>query len=94
MLCNKKLIPNQRYLFHVETCHAKYQFRANFLGIFNGTTLNVTKYTDPKTLGSYVSGTYSLPTSWIIKVEDLTDIVHKNDICLPDDVLLEIDGFV
>jgi hypothetical protein len=24
----------------------------------------------------------------------LTDIVHKNDICLPDDVLLEIDGFV
>jgi hypothetical protein len=58
------------------------------LGIFNGTTLNVTKYTDPKTLGSYVSGTYSLPTSWIIKVEDLKDIVQKNDICLPDVVLI------
>jgi hypothetical protein len=123
MICNKKLIPNQRYLFHVtpfliqnahfvgsyewgrccifrifdakwcETCHAKYQFRANFLDIIN-ITLCVTKYTDAKTPGSHVSGIYTLPTSWIVKVEDLTDIVHKNDICLPDDVLLEIDGFV
>jgi len=93
MLCNKKLIPNHRYLFHVETCHTNYQFRANFLDIIN-VTLRVTKYTDPNTSGSYVSGMCTLPTSWIVKVEDLTDIVQKNDICIPDDILLEIDGFV
>lgn len=93
MLCNKKLIINQRYLFHVETYHTNYQFRANFLDILN-ITLRVTKYTGPNTSGSHELGMCTLPTSWIVKIEDLTDIVHKNDICLPDDVLLEIDGFV
>ena len=55
MLC----LTNQRYLFHVETCHTNYQFEANFLDIINN-TLRVTKYTDPKTLGSYVSGIYNI----------------------------------
>lgn len=84
MLC----LTNQRYLFHVETCHTKYQFEANFLDIINN-TLRVTKYTDPKTLGSYVSGIYTIPTSWIVKIEDLPDIVPKNDIC-PTDVVFTI----
>lgn len=59
MLCNKKLIPNNRYLFHVETCHDKYQFQANFLDILN-ITLRLTEYTDLKTLGSHVSGIYNI----------------------------------
>ena len=88
MLCNKKLIPNDRYLFHVETCHDKYQFQANFLDILN-ITLRLTEYTDLKTLGSHVSGIYTIPTSWIVKIEDLPDIVQKNDIC-PTDVVLTI----
>lgn len=95
MLCNKKLLSEHRYLFYVKVDDAdiQYQFRANYMDII-GKTLRINKFTGPNTCGRYESGFHTYPISWIVKVEDLTDIVSPNDTCLLSDVLLEIDGFV
>ena len=95
MLCNKKIIAGHRYLFYVKVDDAdiQYQFRANYMDII-GTTLRINKFTGPKTCGPYESGFHTYPVSWIVKVEDLIDIMNPNDTCLLSDVLLEIDGYV
>jgi hypothetical protein len=95
MLCNKKLLSEHRYLFYVKVDNAdiQYQFRANYMDII-GTTLRINKFTGPNTCGRYESGFHTYPISWIVKIEDLTDIVSPNDICLPSDVLLEMDGYL
>jgi len=95
MLCNKKLLSEHRYLFYVKVDDAniQYQFRANYMDII-GTTLRINKFTGPNTCGRYESGFHTYPISWIVKIEDLTDIVSPNDICLPSDVLLEMDGYL
>ena len=95
MLCNKKLLSEHRYLFYVKVDDAdiQYQFRANYMDII-GTTLRINKFTGPKTCGPYESGFHTYPVSWIVKVEDLIDIMDPNDTCLLSDVLLEIDGYV
>lgn len=94
--CNKQLIAGHRYLFHVDVDDAdiKYQFRANFMDILLEKTLRIDKYTGPHTCGSYETGLHTYPISWIVKVEDMTDIISPNDTCLLSDVLLEIDGYV
>ena len=95
MLCNKKIIAGHRYLFYVKVDDAdiQYQFRANYMDIIK-TTLRINKFTGPKTCGPYESGFHTYPVSWIVKVEDLIDIMNPNDTCLLSDVLLEIDGYV
>jgi hypothetical protein len=57
-------------------------------------TLRINKYTGPHTCGNYETGLHTYPISWIVKVEDMTDIISPNDTCLLSDVLLEIDGYV
>ena len=95
MLCKKTLFPGNRYLFYVKVdgTDIDYQFRANFMDIHK-TTLRINKYTGPNTRGIYESGRHTYPTSWIVKIVDLTDILNENDTCLPSCILLEIDGFV
>jgi len=95
MLCNKTLFAGNRYLFYVKVDDAdiQYQFRANYMDII-GTTLRINKFTGPKTCGTYEYGFHTYPTSWIVKIEDLIDIVNPNDTRLLSDVLLEIDGYV
>ena len=95
MLCKKILFPGNRYLFYVmvDGTDINYQFRANFMDIHE-TTLRINKYTGPNTHGIYESGRHTYPTSWIVKIEDLTDILNENDTCLPSCILHEIDGFV
>jgi hypothetical protein len=93
--CNKPLIAGHRYLFHVNVDDAdiKYQFRANFMDILEK-TLRIDKYAGPHTCGSYETRLHTYPISWIVKVEDMTDIVSPNDTRLLSDILLEIDGYV
>ena len=91
MLCNKILVPNQRYLFIIETPHMTCHFRANFLDIINN-TLQVTRYqeVDSKYLPS--EGIHCMPKGWIAKVESLPDILH-NEPLLIDDILISVDNF-
>jgi len=95
MLCKKILFPGNRYLFYVKVdgTDIDYQFRANFMDIHE-TTLRINKYTGPNTRGIYESGRHTYPTSWIVKIEDLTDILNQIDIYFPSEILLEIDRFV
>ena len=95
MLCNKTLTAGHRYLFYVKVDDAdiQYQFRANYMDIIEK-TLRINKFTGPKTCGIYESGFHTYPTSWIVKIEDLIDIMSTNDTCLLSDVLLEIDGYL
>ena len=95
MLCKKILFPGNRYLFYVKVdgTDIDYQFRANFMDI-HVTTLRINKYTGPNTHGIYESGRHTYPTSWIVKIEDLTDILNQIDIYFPSEILLEIDRFV
>ena len=95
MLCKKILFPGNRYLFYVKVdgTDIDYQFRANFMDIHK-TTLRINKYTGPNTRGIYESGRHTYPTSWIVKIEDLTDILNQIDIYFPSEILLEIDRFV
>jgi hypothetical protein len=64
------------------------------MDIIDGKPLRINKFTGPNTCGTYESGFHTYPISWIVKIEDLIDIVNPNDMCLPSDVLLEIDGFL
>ena len=95
MLCTKSLFPSNRYLFHVKVddTDIDYQFRANFMDII-GTILRINKYTGPNTCGIYESGFNTCPTSWIVKIEDLTDILNETETYFPSEFLLEIDSFV
>ena len=96
MLCTKSLFPSNRYLFYVrvDDTDINYQFRASFMDII-GTTLRINKYTGPNTCGPvYEPGLHTYPTSWIVKIEDLTDILNETKIYLPSEFLLKIDSFV
>jgi hypothetical protein len=64
------------------------------MDIIDGKTLRINKFTGPNTCGIYESGFHTYPISWIVKIEDLIDIVNPNDTRLLSDVLLEIDGFL
>ena len=91
MLCNKTLVPNQRYLFLIDTPHMTRHFRANFLDIINY-TLRVTKYQEVNSNYLPSGGIHCMPTGWITKVESLPDVLH-NEAVLIDDILISVDNF-
>ena len=92
MLCNKTLVPNQRYLFLIDTPHMTRHFRANFLDVINY-TLRVTKYQNESSINNLPSdGIHCMPTGWITKVESLPDVLH-NEAVLIDDILISVDNF-
>lgn len=92
MLCNKTLVPNQRYLFIIETPHKMCHFRANFLDFINY-TLRVTQYQDNSSINNLPSdGIHCMPKGWIVKVESLPDIL-RNEAVLIDDILIYVDNF-
>lgn len=80
MLCNKTLVPNQRYLFTIETSHMTRHFQANFLEIFNN-TLRVTQYQEVNSNNLPSRGIHCMPKGWIAKV-DLLDESSSDDILL------------
>ena len=85
----KSCRPGQRYLFYDR--QRNFKFRACFLDIINK-TLRLTKYTKE---GDYhpMGGMLTMPLEWIEKVETLETIVEDN-IVIPSEILLEIDGFL
>jgi hypothetical protein len=91
MLCNKTLVPNQRYLFLIDTPHMTRHFRANFLDFINY-TLRVTKYQEVNSNYLPSDGIHCMPTGWITKVESLPDVLH-NEAVLIDDILISVDNF-
>ena len=91
MLCNKTLVPNQRYLFLIDTPHMTRHFRANFLDFINY-TLRVTKYQEVDSNNPPSGGIHCMPTGWITKVESLPDVLH-NEAVLIDDILISVDNF-
>lgn len=92
MLCNKTLVPNQRYLFLINTPHMTCHFRANFLDIINY-TLQVTHYQEVDSNNPPSGGIHCMPTGWIVKVELLPDILTNNTVLI-DDILISVDQYV
>lgn len=84
MLCNKTLVPNQRYLFTIKTPYMTRHFQANFLEIFNN-TLRVTQYQNVDSNNFPSRGIHCMPKGWIEKVESLPDAV------LIDDILISVE---
>jgi hypothetical protein len=67
-------------------------FRASFIDIFDNTFR--AKQVVCQTHRNYNNcGILTMPKSWIIKVETLDDITSEQ-ILLPSEILLEIDGFM
>jgi len=85
----KSCRPGQRYLFYDRQRNIK--FRACFLDIINK-TLRLTKY-EEEGYNSPMGGILTMPLGWIEKVEILETIVEDN-IVIPSEILLEIDGFL
>jgi hypothetical protein len=85
-----ELTTGKRYLFYSTNARGSRAFRANFIHIVVG-YLQVCMYEDPyTTLNAHTI--YSIPVDWIIKVEDLKDILDP--VCiLPEDILLIIDSY-
>ncbi len=91
MLCNKTLVPNQRYLFLIDTPHMTRHFRANFLDIINY-TLRVTHYQEVNSNYLPSEGIHCMPKGWIVKVDSLPDILTNNTVLI-DDILISVDNF-
>ena len=81
--------PGQRYLFYHQQNNT--QFRASFLDVIN-TTLRVTKY-EKNDSNKYLSGMVTMPLGWIEKADTLETIV-EGKVLLPEEIMIEIDGFL
>jgi hypothetical protein len=85
----------RRYLFYFSNNaskeHKNKNFRADFLDIINK-TLRVTKYQKDE-YGFHMSGMVTMPLDWIEKVESL-DNITLNQMIIPSEICIEIDGFV
>ena len=81
--------PGQRYLFHDKENNE--QFRACFLDVIR-TTLRVTKY-EKNDSNKYLAGMVTMPLEWIEKADTL-DTITQEQILLPQEIMIEIDGFL
>ena len=81
--------PGQRYLFYDQQNNK--QFRACFLDVIN-VTLRVTKY-EINDSNKYWAGMVTMPLEWIEKADTL-DTITKEQILLPQEIMIEIDGFL
>lgn len=78
--------PGYRYLFYDRENNI--QFRACFLDVIRN-TLRVTKYQVDNT-NKCMAGMVTIPLGWIEKAETL-EIITKNKLILPSEILIEID---
>ncbi len=81
--------PGQRYLFYDQQNNK--QFRACFLDVIN-VTLRVTKY-EKNDSNKYLAGMVTMPLGWIEKADTLETIV-EGKILMPQEIMIEIDGFL
>jgi len=89
----KNIRSDQRCLFYSQMPGGNkiISFRASFIDIFDNTFR--AKQVVCQTHRNYNNcGMLTMPKSWIIKVETLDDITSEQ-ILLPSEILLEIDGF-
>ena len=90
----KNIRSGQRCLFHSQMPGGNeiISFRASFIDILDNTFR--AKQVVCKTHRNYNNcGMLCMPKSWITKVETLDDITGEQ-ILLPSEILLEIDGFM
>ena len=90
----KNIRSGQRCLFHSQMPGGNeiISFRASFIDIFDNTFR--AKQVACQTRINYNNcGMLTMPKSWIIKVETLDDITCQQ-VLLPSEILLEIDGLV
>lgn len=90
----KNIRSDQRCLFHSQMPGGNeiISFRASFIDIFDNTFR--AKQVVCETHRNYNNcGMLTMPKSWITKVETLDDITSEQ-ILLPSEILLEIDGFM
>jgi hypothetical protein len=81
--------PGQRYLFYDRQNNK--QFRACFLDVVN-VTLRVTKY-EKNDSNKYLAGMVTMPLGWIEKADTL-DMIVEGNILLPEEIMIDIDGFL
>lgn len=81
--------PGQRYLFYDRQNNK--QFRACFLDVIN-VTLRVTKY-EKNDSNKYLAGMVTMPLGWIEKADTL-DMIVEGKILLPEEIMIDIDGFL
>ena len=81
--------PGQRYLFYDQKNNK--QFRACFLDVIN-ITLRVTKY-EKNDSNKYLAGMVTMPLGWIEKADTL-DMIVEGKILLPEEIMIDIDGFL
>lgn len=79
----------QRYLFYDKVNNE--QFRACFLDVIR-TTLRVTKY-EKNGSNKYLEILVLMPLEWIEKADTL-DTITQEQILLPQEIMIEIDGFL
>ena len=84
-MCRK----GHRYLFY--DIQNNKQFRACFLDVIRN-TLRVTKYERDDSC-DYMAGMVTMPLGWIEKADTL-EIITKDKLLLPSEILIEIDGFI
>lgn len=85
-----QLLPNRRYLFTQTNGET---FRATVIDVLcressDYKTLRLKKYEK----SARMNGMVTMPYDWIEKAETLDDVL-KGEICLPSEILLEIDDF-
>ena len=81
--------PGQRYLFYDRQNNK--QFRACFLDVIN-VTLRVTKY-EKNDSNKYLAGMVTMPLEWIEKADTL-DMIVEGKVLLPEEIMIDIDGFL
>jgi hypothetical protein len=81
--------PGQRYLFYDRQNNK--QFRACFLDVIN-VTLRVTKY-EKNDSNKYLAGMVTMPLGWIEKADTL-DMIVEGKVLLPEEIMIDIDGFL
>jgi hypothetical protein len=80
--------PGQRYLFYDQQNNK--QFRACFLDVI-GNTLRVTN--SNKWSNTHLAILVTMPLEWIEKADTL-DMITQEQIALPQEIMIEIDGFL
>ena len=81
--------PGQRYLFYDRQNNK--QFRACFLDVIN-VTLRVTKY-EKNDSNKYLAGMVTMPLGWIERADTL-DMIVEGKVLLPEEIMIDIDGFL
>ena len=87
-----QLLPNRRYLFTQTNGET---FRATVIDVLcressDYKTLRLKHY--ERADGTRMNGMVTMPYDWIEKADTLDDVL-KGEICLPSEILLEIDDF-